>query len=300
MTDCAPAQAQSYFLSYSRSDQTYALRLAKDLRAQDVAVWVDQLDIRPSEHWDRAIERAVRCCRGLIVILSPRSVASDNVADEISYAIGAGKPVMPIMIEWCDLPLRITRMHVIDATGPYDKALQQVLAELKRPQEADGPKVEAAPAMSVKRLDAGTIAAAKKQLVAVIGPIAGMIVDKAAARAASEKDLYGVLSQHIDDDAARHHFLALAGHAPAASVPAGRPAEEAAEPGAAEIPSSELEKITAALTRYVGPIAAIVAKKESRNSTSASDLRQRLAALIPEEGDRAEFLKLVEGEKAKA
>src|SRR4051794_20869920 len=121
MNDGSGAGGDTYFLSYSRNDQEFALRLAADLRAQGIQLWVDQLDIRPSEHWDRAIERAVSSCRGLIVILSPRSVASDNVADEISYAIGAGKPVMPIMIEWCDLPLRITRMHVIDATGPYDK-----------------------------------------------------------------------------------------------------------------------------------------------------------------------------------
>ena len=75
-----------YFLSYSRSDERFALRFAKDLRSRGVAMWVDQLDIRPSEHWDRAIEKAVRDCRGLVVIVSPRSVASDNVADEISYA----------------------------------------------------------------------------------------------------------------------------------------------------------------------------------------------------------------------
>ena len=120
-----PEKVHCYFLSYSRSDERFALRLAKDLRAQGIAMWVDQLDIRPSEHWDRAIERAVRDCRGMVVILSPRSVESDNVADEISYAIDSGKSVLPVMIEKCVLPLRITRMHVIDATGNYDKALQQ-------------------------------------------------------------------------------------------------------------------------------------------------------------------------------
>ena len=68
----------NYFLSYSRDDEEFALRFAKDLRERGVAMWVDQFDIRPSEHWDRAIERAVTNCRGLVVILSPRSVASDK------------------------------------------------------------------------------------------------------------------------------------------------------------------------------------------------------------------------------
>src|SRR5256885_6244700 len=136
MSEVSEQSQASYFLSYSRTDERFALRLAKDLRARGVAMWVDQLDIRPSEHWDRAIERAVSACRGLVVIISPRSVASENVADEISFAIDSGKSVLPVMIEKCVLPLRITRMHVIDATGVYDKALNQCLAELQRPSDA--------------------------------------------------------------------------------------------------------------------------------------------------------------------
>ena len=140
MSDEADRNQGTYFLSYSRSDERFALRLAKDLRAHGVAMWVDQLDIRPSQHWDRAIERAVSACRGLVVILSPRSVASDNVADEISFAIDSGKSVLPVMIEKCVLPLRITRMHVVDATGVYDKALRQCLAELQRPGDGSEDK----------------------------------------------------------------------------------------------------------------------------------------------------------------
>ena len=102
---------------------------------QGINIWVDQLDIRPSEHWDRAIERAVSSCRGIVVVLSPRSVASDNVADEISFAIDGGKSVLPVMIERCNLPLRITRMQVIDATANYSKALEQCVAELRRRKE---------------------------------------------------------------------------------------------------------------------------------------------------------------------
>src|SRR4051812_48088091 len=102
MNEVQAAEADTYFLSYSRSDQEFALRLATYVRAQGISLWVDQLDIRPSEHWDRAIERAVSKCRGIVVVLSPRSVASDNVADEISFAIDGGKSVLPVMIERCN------------------------------------------------------------------------------------------------------------------------------------------------------------------------------------------------------
>lgn len=38
-----------YFLSYARADGQFALRLAEDLRAAGVDVWVDQFDNLPSQ-----------------------------------------------------------------------------------------------------------------------------------------------------------------------------------------------------------------------------------------------------------
>ena len=44
------------FISYSRKDKDFTLRLAKDLRAADVEIWIDQLDISPGVRWDDAVE----------------------------------------------------------------------------------------------------------------------------------------------------------------------------------------------------------------------------------------------------
>jgi hypothetical protein len=290
MTEPAGVQTRSYFLSYSRTDERFALRLAQDLRAQGVAMWVDQLDIRPSEHWDRAIERAVRDCSGLVVILSPRSVASDNVADEISYAIDSGKTVLPVMIEKCVLPLRITRMHVIDATKSYEKALQQCVAELCDPGRtaAKGPPEPAA----VSQLDPDALKTARQQLATIVGPIAAILVDKAAARAGSEQELYALLLQHIESETDRERFRSIAPAQPAPSP--APPAVPSASAASAPLSAAELDSLAGALTQYLGPIAPLVTRRESRSSSSAEDLRQRLAALIPAESDRADFLRRLE------
>lgn len=282
MTDETDAP-HKYFLSYSRSDERFALRLAKDLRASNVDIWVDQLDIRPSEHWDRAIERAVGDCRGLVVILSPRSVASENVADEISFAIDSRKSVLPVMIEKCVLPLRITRMHVVDATTSYDKALQQCLGELTHPDRR--PKFEEAAAAPRIQIDQGTLAAAKRELAKIVGPIAGILVDKAATRALSPKHFHDSLLQHIDDESDRDRFLASVGHEPATAAEGER-----APTTAMQISANDIEAIAGVLTTYLGPIAPLVAKRESRSCASLDDLRQRLASLIPAQRDRDAFL----------
>jgi TIR domain-containing protein len=280
-----------YFLSYSRADEKIALRLASDLRDRGVAMWLDQLDIRPSEHWDRAIERAVRECRGLVVILSPRSVASDNVADEISFAIDSGKSVLPVMIERCTLPLRLTRMQVVDATDNYERALQQCVDELTR---RDGePVVRKAPEPAPVALDAGELSAAKQRLAQILGPIAGRLVDKAAARAASIPELYRLLAANIPNAAEREGFLALGG---AASVQGSTPSPPPAarQSAGAGIAKADLDSMAELMARYIGPIARVVVTREGRASESVDQLRQQLAVHIPDLRERAEFLREAE------
>ncbi len=62
------------------------LKLAKDLRTAVVKLWIDRLDIRPGAYWDQAVESALESCSQLLVILSPASVESKNVMDEVAFA----------------------------------------------------------------------------------------------------------------------------------------------------------------------------------------------------------------------
>jgi hypothetical protein len=45
------------------------------------------------------------------------------------------------------------------------------------------------------------------------------------------------------------------------------------------------------LCQHLGPIATVVARRESVSATSASDLQRRLSSLIPNESERAEFVR---------
>src|SRR5215831_20364603 len=95
------------FFSYSRADSKFVLRLANDLRAAGAQVWLDQLDIGPGQHWDNAVQEALRGCPSQIVVLSPDSVSSENVKDEFSYALDEHKQVIPVLYRQCEVPLRL-------------------------------------------------------------------------------------------------------------------------------------------------------------------------------------------------
>jgi hypothetical protein len=277
-------------LSYSRTDEDFALRLAKDLQSRGVEMWVDRVNIRPSEHWDRAIERAIRGCRNVVAILSPRSVASENVADEISLAIDAGKPIIPVVIEPCDLPLRLTRRHLIDATGSYDLALKQCFDEIESGKDPAKAAVELSPVVH----DSEQIIAIRTQLAAVVGPIAQILVDRVAPRAESIDALYRLLSLHIHNDADRARFLSFGPVHPEPDAASLEIDEIVAD--ARPIRPGDLDRIGAALTSFIGPIAPIVARKEGEASRTVSDLLRRLAAKLHDDRDRYAFLKKVEAQ----
>ena len=114
------------FVSYAREDAEFALRLAKSLREAGVVIWMDQLDIRPGQRWDEAVEAELKECAGLILVLSPAAVTSPNVMDEVSYALETRKQVVPILHAKCDIPFRLRRVEYIDFTAQYETALDRL------------------------------------------------------------------------------------------------------------------------------------------------------------------------------
>jgi hypothetical protein len=119
-----------YFFSYARNDSEFVLKLAKELRAVGANLWLDQLDILGGQHWDSTVEKALKSCKGMIAVLSPESVASENVMDEVSYALNEGKLVVPVLIRPCKIPYRLQRVQYIDFTSDYDRGFSQLLKAL--------------------------------------------------------------------------------------------------------------------------------------------------------------------------
>lgn len=118
------------FFSYARDDSQFALRLARDLRSSGASVWLDQLDIAPGQHWDLSVEQAVRACTRMLVILSPASVESNNVMDEVSFALEEGKSVIPVLHRDCVIPFRLRRMQYVDMRTEYENGLERLLKTL--------------------------------------------------------------------------------------------------------------------------------------------------------------------------
>ena len=125
------SQADQTFISYSRADSEFALRLANDLRAAGVHIWMDQLDITPGERWDREVELGLKTCRRMLIIISAASSKSENVQDEIGYAMQQNKLIIPVLHQVCDIPFRLQRLQYIDFTQDYARGLRQLLPAME-------------------------------------------------------------------------------------------------------------------------------------------------------------------------
>ena len=131
------------FISYSRINKEFALKLARELRAAGFPIWLDQLDIPTGARWDDEIEKALRECGIFMVILTPASIASDNAKDEIGYAIDHGKRILPVLLEHCEIPLRLRRFQYVDFTrmnySEGAKSAKELLARLIEEKSTPAP-----------------------------------------------------------------------------------------------------------------------------------------------------------------
>jgi CRP-like cAMP-binding protein len=119
------------FLSYARADGAFATRLANNLLKHNIDVWLDVYRIEPARSWARQIGDALDLCQTMIVVLSPTSVASENVEDEWNYYLDHKKPTIVTLHEPCKIPYRLSKLQYIDFHNTcYDQALARVIATL--------------------------------------------------------------------------------------------------------------------------------------------------------------------------
>lgn len=71
------------FVSYSRSNTSFAERLARDLQDAGIDVWIDFRSIKGGEEFADVIFRGIRESDMFIVCLSPAAVDSEWVRREI-------------------------------------------------------------------------------------------------------------------------------------------------------------------------------------------------------------------------
>ncbi|MFN8530637.1 MAG: TIR domain-containing protein [Anaerolineae bacterium] len=104
------------FVSYARADADVARKLVKDLHKHKVHAWIDIHDIRAGKSWARQIGEALDRCKLMILLLSPAAIKSGHVDDEWNYYLDKGKPILPVLVQPCEVPYRLHKLQYVDFT----------------------------------------------------------------------------------------------------------------------------------------------------------------------------------------
>jgi hypothetical protein len=122
------------FISYSREERPAARHFADCFAREGFAVWWDAA-LRSGETFDEVIERELRAAKAVVVLWSPRSVASRWVRAEATLADRANK-LVPVIIESCSLPIIFELTQAADMstwTGDTeDHRWKDLISDLRR------------------------------------------------------------------------------------------------------------------------------------------------------------------------
>lgn len=138
-------QAADIFLSYSNKDQARAAMIADHLSEEGFSVWWDP-GIYAGETYDDVIAAHLYAAKVVVVLWSPRSVASRWVRAEATYAVERGT-LVPVYIEACDPPVSFVLVQTANLSGwegdrtaaPWQMIVSGLSAMLSRPVAAPGP-----------------------------------------------------------------------------------------------------------------------------------------------------------------
>ena len=118
------------FISYGNADQDYAGRLAEYLAQAGIGTCYDADSV--GQRVDAHIRKQINDCGAFIVVMTPESLSSERVNNELYLARSGAKPVLPIL-RGGEVFSTLREAEVFDATDgrlPDDVFLARVRAAL--------------------------------------------------------------------------------------------------------------------------------------------------------------------------
>jgi len=223
---------RAIFISYRRSDtEGEAGRLFDDLvgRFSEQAVFMDVDAIQPGRDFRRAIEESVQACSVLLAMLGPTWLdvsddrggrrlddESDYVRVEIATALRRDIPVIPVMVRGGKMPRaeqlpddlhELAFRNGVELTHARWKSDLEVLVRALKPYLDGVEERRGAVSVVPSALDSEKVERLSRELAHYIGPIAEVVVKRAAKRCGSVAELCHAVAAEIEAEGERREFL---------------------------------------------------------------------------------------------
>lgn len=95
------------FLSHCSDDKDIAEKIARELRRNNMEVFLDTDAVNPGEEWAKKIEGAMLDCHGALILVSEKAFQAPWVSKEAYFLayrrrnLENGFPVLPLLLDYC-------------------------------------------------------------------------------------------------------------------------------------------------------------------------------------------------------
>jgi eukaryotic-like serine/threonine-protein kinase len=174
------------------------------------------------------------------------------------------------------------------------------------PVKTDAPAIHGVPSETEFMAVGGTLAEdenmlgmIEKELAVYVGPMARIMVKRAAAKTTDRDELYGMLAKSLERDKDRAAFMARKTELMKSRLKVAVPQPQPAEPLTSAVnPASPLgitpeavDHAARMLAAHVGPISGVLAKKAARKADSLQSLYRLLSEHVQNSKERRQFLR---------
>jgi hypothetical protein len=130
------SMAHDVFISYASPNRQMAFKVCTTLEKHGISCWIAPRNLMPGLPYPRAIIKAIRASRALVLILSSHANKSEHVLNEILGATNQKVPIIPIRLEDVllsdSLKYLIDKTHMLDASGPrFSGAMQKLVGAVQ-------------------------------------------------------------------------------------------------------------------------------------------------------------------------
>ncbi|MBS0374386.1 MAG: toll/interleukin-1 receptor domain-containing protein [Proteobacteria bacterium] len=201
------------FISYSQADRGCADEIVARVEARGLAAWIAPRDVAPSADWAAEIVDAIAAARVMVLVLSASSNDSPQVRREVERAVSRQVRILPFRIDDVlpskSLEYFLSAQHWLDAFPPPREPHYARLCDALEAVLAPGvvPPPAARAGTAGPRFEGAALARVTALLADEVGPIAGVLVRRAAAVATDWRQLTTALAGEIGPEAARREFL---------------------------------------------------------------------------------------------
>ena len=129
------ATAPHVFISYQREAEETAHDVHQYLERAGFRVWQDVDNIRHTARWPVAVDQALRETDRILVLLTPKSMASDEVFNEWFFFYSKRKPIHCLLLETCEIHYQLLPFQYLDWREPGKRNWQRLVDELTAPFE---------------------------------------------------------------------------------------------------------------------------------------------------------------------